>query len=355
MKVKTIAKLLTCVAMLTGFAGSLSAENRWEMEGGINALDSSRYDHGETTSTTLSVDLLIWKAHQANLDYAISATTDSGSIFDGTVHYVDHEYDVGFRIPFSFNTCYDGWNINFDFTYFEDTESSRATRPNDGRLLATWISPETLDDGNFEDIDSISARNKIRYNTYDLYLSRPTFLTCHVDMTPFFGVRVLYLDQSQSATLELDGYEYDEYINYYDDGEVIAGGLYGGLRNSFHLCGGLSLATKLGVSLVAGEIENTTYEMLSEEQESGSKNLYVVDERNVILPGLELAAGLNYESCMCGGYVNLRVGYEFVQWWNTPNNRRYFDDNTRERGLSHGSHDGQLGFHGVYIGGDYTF
>lgn len=355
MKVKTFAKLLTCVAMLTGFAGTVSADNRWE-ENGRNALDSARFDNGETITTSLSVDVLIWKPIQANLDYAITRTSLGGSIYDGTVHYVDHEYDVGFRIPFSFNTSYDGWNINFDVTYFSDTETASVARPSGGGLHPIMIHPETLSDLSISqlgtEVDAVTVRNKIRYNAYDLYLSRPTYLTNHVDATPFFGVKVLSISQNLSGTAEVDA-SYD-YIHFHNDAETVCGGLTAGMRNSFHILGGLSLSTKFAASLVAGEIEDIAMELLSNEDDGGSKQHYVVDERNAILPGVELAAAFNFETYMgdCS-YLNLRVGYEFVHWWNTPNQRRYFND--ERRGHSTGSSDGQLGFHGVFIGGDFTF
>ena len=91
------------------------------------------------------------------------------------------------------------------------------------------------------------------------------------------------------------------------------------------------------------------------------------EKRCSFRPGFEGMIGSSYERELdMGGstYLRLHVGYEFTEWFNTSQPRRFFGDDTKSKSpklkasilsASPSTDGGLTGFHGVTIGGSLFF
>ena len=108
-------------------------------------------------------------------------------------------------------------------------------------------------------------------------------------------------------------------------------------------------------TVVGGEsdIEHIQASLDTNGSDIEPQRIYLNDKQNVCIPGYQLQAGITWDTCCCDSlYIRFRFCYEFNQWLNTSEVRRYHSQNS---GVSNAAADGSIALHGGTFGFDVRF
>ncbi len=165
-------------------------------------------------------DFLWWNTHQTNLDYAVDGVDgeqsspsfiSSGGLGKGKVHFMDYDWDAGFRVMAGYRLGCDGWDARVVYTYFHNKASgSTKARDTSGDSSYRQLLDPTLLVGDTKikpkkGSEKAHCSTSLDYDVVDLLFSRPFCLSETVIARPFFGVRAVWLDQTLSAKYEGGG------------------------------------------------------------------------------------------------------------------------------------------------------
>lgn len=297
-------------------------------------------------------DLLYWTVNQSELDYAVdNEDSDHGNLGKGKVHYLDFDWDVGFRLFAGYHLGWDCWDATVVYTHFceEATGSDKTSHEQD--LVPTLEPP----DADVEVVDRAKGDNDLDYDVLDLVFTRPFCVSeCSV-LHPFFGVRGLWLDQClkvkySGGTIEDSGFDKDVIEN---DSEYRAVGLRAGLGYSVKICEGFGLHADVSGSALAGRTDDHQRVRRFDGSEVDSDDIDIKDRQYTSLFGFQIGVGATYEACLCDCAIMLGLGYEMNQWLNTPRLRRWADGGHSgenegfSRGVTMSATDGNLLLHGL--------
>jgi len=233
------------------------------------------------------VDVLIWTTYQSELDYAV----DGSGRPDGTNHFVDYDWDVGYRITAGYKLGCDGWDMRAVYTYFHNSGSDSASADDGKFLKASLFHPQTGDD----DANDAKARVTLDYDVFDFVLSRPYFVSCTHIVRPFFGLRALWLNNKLKVTYEGRNFGTGSdagRVNWKADWE--GAGLYAGLEYNAHLNNCFTLYTNFAGSLLAGENRSRLKHLDGDDTEVDAK-----EKQCSGLPGYQIGSGFTYETKWC--------------------------------------------------------
>lgn len=163
-----------------------------------------------------SVDFLYWYARETNLSYAAKITSyDIADTFDtlsSTIYgapaskSVNTSWSPGFRVALGWQSDCDGWDWLLSWTWMQNSKksSTSASLANGQHLLNQWVNG-SLQQGLFAStlggtgkplfFDNVSARWKLKqYDVIDLVVGRKYWLSRHMAMRPFAGLRGNWFD-----------------------------------------------------------------------------------------------------------------------------------------------------------------
>lgn len=287
-------------------------------------------------------DLLIWTTYQNELDYAVDSVDGTG-LPDGKNHFVDYDWDVGYRITAGYRWGCDGWDVRAVYTYFHNKGSNSASADNGDDLKASLFHPEIGDD----DAEDAKARVSIDYDVLDFLFSRPYFVSCTHIVRPFFGLRALWLNNKLHVTYEGENFGTGSGAGIVDwKADWEGAGLHAGIEYNLHFNKCLTFYSNFAGSLLAGENRSRLKHL------GGSDEVDVKEKQCTGLPGYQLSSGITYETMWCDYCFVLNAGYEMTHWFNLPQVRHYDDKN--QGSSTTGSH-GQILNHGVTINANVYF
>ena len=272
-------------------------------------------------------EYILMEAKEEGLEYAITqtdATTPttfdlSGGNIEGPSNgHHDWEWNSGFRAGFGFYMNHDAWNLDLKWTYIHIKNDTSSTMHNDGTLIPLWL-PPSVTVGQTQ--KTASARWKAKLNTLDLSMAKPYHVSRNFIANPFFGVRAAWIDQDYHARYggiwaTFDGAQVDSSNNYWGIG------LRGGFGSEFLMGAGWSLFGNLSASLLYSKFDVT-------QQLALSGYAYEIDSDfydNV--PNVELVLGLSWGHFLNknNSHIGIKVAYEFHDWFNQNQMRRFFGD-----------------------------
>ncbi|GAB4232851.1 MAG: hypothetical protein Tsb0021_11660 [Chlamydiales bacterium] len=290
----------------------------------------------------LSADFLLWKLCQNDRDYAISSnnTISASGTQNLRYQFLDPSWEPGVRGCIKKINFWCGWDLSGSYTYIHPTESSEISSTIPGSITSTLFSSHF----NLDNLLSAKANMKLEYSSFDVLFSRDfTLSDCHT-LTPFIGMEGLFTEERLSSKIRNE--EETASLNWKSD--YWGAGLKIGTTYFYNLSQCFSLFAKGSLSLIYGEVcSENRQSIVSEEINSELK--YKSDRMGNCMPGWHLASGLSYEQILCGCSVHWRLGYEFVQWANFPNLRRYTTQGVSNLGISTSSHT-RFGFQGLLAG-----
>ena len=311
----------------------------------------------------LGADFLWWKTCVDDLDVGYSLVDDVNSLHSNrSYHYktICPDWEPGVRVFLAKPDLWCNWVLEGSYTYIKPTQSKSFTSPADGSIYSS-LSDDLTAIRVGSDLEKIHANWKATYQTFDVLLGYPLeFCQCQ-HFTPYFGIAGLFLDQSLNSrgNYASDSLIAADYFRTHWKSDLWAVGLKLGTAYEYALCDGFKLIANGSATIVAGEAKN--HNTSSYFDNTGTPfeytNSYHDDESCHCIPGWHLQAGALYETCWCDWELFFRVGYEFVQWYNVPNARRFFYANGENEfeARSTSPSTSEFGFNGLFLGAGVKF
>ncbi len=346
-----LALILTCFALIPTF---------------VNAQTISEYDSccSEACNPLASwcrgfevgVDFIYWKPCLNDLDYAIKFDTDpntTNTTSQGRYEYLNHDFEPGFRVYGLKKDIWCGWDVWGSYTWLLANTSESLIPPVPNGVIFSTLDHGGLDIGGITQID---ASHSFRYQSFDVLFRYEfnCFGPCN-SLIPFWGIEGIKIDQdTDSFAVGSFGGNSATYKVHWDS-EVLALGLKVGTEYWYSICNGFKWFTNASLSVVGGSNDtvNTQRRDILESIPNNEEYKFT-NCTDICLPGCHLMAGLSYEKDWCGMLLRARIGYEFLDWWNIPQIRRFFNDGN-EFGISTGAVGSNLALHGLFVGLDAGF
>jgi len=301
----------------------------------------------------VGVDFIFWQPCFNDLSYAILFDTNpnaSGSVTaHGKYQYLDHCFDPGFRVYAKKLDAWCGWDVSGSYTFYWSKASHSVSRVSPQELYST------LDHGGFDltaqSITSIEASHNVRYQSFDalFHYELNCCGPCH-SLTPFWGIEGVKLEQDIFSTATGESSEQSATYNVNWDSELLGLGMKLGTDYYYKLMCGLSWFTRASVTVLAGRNESTNTQIRTVQPTPVITNIPFKTCDDVCVPGFHLMAGLSYEKEWCGKTLKARIGYEFLDWWNVPQIRRFTDGGNDIAISTSGPNGSNLGLHGLFVG-----
>lgn len=330
-------------------------------------------------------DFIYWKPCIDDMDYAVQLTdlseTLPGESYDQEIKYkcLCTDWKPGFRAGIALNDVWCEWRLSGSYTYLDFCDSSK-THAEEGTVVVSplqfgaLLNPTGEDDSTEGGFHEVKGKIALKYQSWDVLLSRAVCSSECYTIAPFIGAEGLILNQNIKTNSTLDS-EFTEEIE--EEEEVLAPGLgfastnwksdfcaYGvkfGTDYVYQVGDCLKLFSTGSFTIAAGDNDGINSQKLtlnsdSEEEEQVVQSVTAKeDDCCQFINGYHIQLGLLYESDMCGCDFAFRLGYEFVKWHNVPKPRRFpaGSDTTEDaylRGISTSPSKSTIGFHGLLAG-----
>lgn len=312
-------------------------------------------------------ELIYWTVEQSDLDYVadheFEVVDPSAQVNGSTVvgpknlHFVDHEWDLGFRALAGYRIGCDGWDASLRYTYFHSSARDSTDVITDGEVEDAELLPVLLHPGmgRVVPIVKASARVSTQFEVLDFTFSRPFCVSDTLIVRPFWGARGLWLAQSYKAAygeLLVTEPTGDTSANNKEplafnfcrvkySGETSGVGIVAGVNSIVHICEAFSLYGDVRGSILYAQ--NRFRHRQRFEEDTPRVNLK--EQQNAPLATYELGVGGNWETMICDYCILVDLGYEFTHVIPTSRNRRYVNSTTP--GVSTGALTQDTIFHGL--------
>ncbi len=279
------------------------------------------------------VDGLAFQAKQDGMEFAIEDTTTVGGLPTAPIAYgniigfsndnSNWDYNPGMRFGVGFFLDHDAWNIDFDWTWLNITDYKHGNATTGGSILIPlWelgnvSNPVAATYGPFS-----SAVWKAHYNTLDLSLGKPYHVSRYVVFNPHFGLRAGWIDQHFSVDYGANQNPANRVIHH-GKNNFWGVGARAGVDTDWIVGKGWCLFANVSASMMASKFE-VHQNMILPSQSSDGFDLDYDFYQNV--PNMEMAIGIAWSKYFDKNKyrVGLRAAYEFIEWWDQLNMRKFF-------------------------------
>lgn len=171
---------------------------------------------------------------------------------------------------------------------------------------------------------------------------------------PYFGAAGLYLEQKFELDLsDPDGVFAGDTGTVDWESQYWGVGLRFGTDYTYKMCDCIAFFGRFNASLLVGEnkFQNNQSVIVTGEGTEDQLTLSATD-KCLFVPGYSIGAGFAIEPEFCGVTFSLRVGYEFSEWYNLPNQRTFSGEtlDTAEVAYSDSATNRTWGSHGLFAG-----
>jgi len=258
----------------------------------------------------VSVDYLNWDLHQRGTDFAVTTDDSALSIGEGSVHHLEMDRDLGFRLNAGYRFA-TGWELAAGYTYFATSATATAAESAGGNMWATRIHPNDN-----EEAATADAARWFDYNVFDLEARSPWLRSCPVAVQWFGGLR--WADVEQDFQVTYDGYDFDDGV-YSNRTNMTAFGLRLGAESQWRWSANWALFGSAAGSILYGRFHT----QLLETNVSGADTIVDVrDDYRQAVPVLDAAVGVAWNR----GPLQIRGGYEMANWFNLADRSMFPDD-----------------------------
>ncbi|HSW70656.1 MAG TPA: Lpg1974 family pore-forming outer membrane protein [Gammaproteobacteria bacterium] len=286
----------------------------------------------------LHADALWMQAKQDGMDFAIedsNGATAPGPITHGRVagfskNNKDWDWNPGMRLGVGFYLDHDAWNLDFNWTWLNITDYTHASVGTAGGvLIPLWLTGQGTPTGTAPATGVFgpraSANWHAKFNTIDMSLGKPYYVSRYFVVNPHFGFRAAWINQHFSVDYAGSSFgPFSSRTVHHADNDFWGVGSRAGVDTNFLFGKGFRLFGNVAASMLFGKFEieqNLTYPtLLSQDGFDLDYHFY----QNV--PNFELIIGLGWGRYFgCKQYhVALDLAYEFHEWWDQLNLRRFF-------------------------------
>lgn len=352
---KTLKQTFNIVALSAGLIalapGAVSAENNCCYD----PCESRCWDFG---SFEFGVDFLYWKPCVSDVDFVGIQTKDNDPYFRYKIRSIDTDWEPGVRASLKIPSCTCDWDVEASYTYIESRNTeSRKVKPADGDMYQVNTHPAVA----FPRNDLAKGSWNAEYQEWELLFSYNLHNSnCH-RLSGFFGVAGIEFDQKLKIRLAFENG--DELVDNHWRGDYWGVGFRAGSDYQYSFSDCISFFTRAHASILAGEPKNVKQNFKHTFEGQTIDSLRTSDDnRCQIVPGYNIAAGFAYNTSYCDTEWSLRVGYQFLQWFNLPRHRTYYGSGGNildQAGVvlstSSASTGRSLGMHGLTAGISVAF
>lgn len=321
----------------------------------------------------VGVDFIYWRPCVDDLEYATvdTFTTVAPIAQSTTINSVSPKWVPGFRVYLGVpGLCYD-FDLTASYTWiYSGTTNTTASDTGIGALrLNPWLgafNPTSL--ASIPTFGAGRAHYSLHYNEWDVLFSyRISCNPCH-SFVPHFGIAGIVTDSTFSGAYFLGSSSVDATDGLFRDTADYWGvGLRVGSDYEYKFSRCLTAFARAQGTILAGEAKNSSFSALPNNITafpagiSNTITINVVDNHKSchIVPGYHLALGVQYDDKMCDMDVFFRIGYEFLNWWNMPNQRTFIHNQSSMgnsgTGPSTSASVRTLGFQGLFVGTGVSF
>lgn len=296
---------------------------------------------------SISMEGLAFQARQNGMEFVISHEGNSAPIpisplkNGKIIGFSSWDYNPGIRIGVEFQHLNNSWMIDCKWTHINITNYKHANAAADnGTLIPLWI----LGSDTFIIPNQFGARSsavwKARYNTLDLNLGAAHHVSRLLILNPHFGLRAGWINQHFSVNyggghriiIDLEEAPTTEPQRTIHHGQSCFRGIgaRAGIDSEWILGSGWGLFYNLSGSLLIGKFQvqqNMSVPLNDSNQHPDGFNIdYDLYQTS---PNLEMALGISWNTYFNRNkyHLSLKTGYEFIEWWDQFNMRKFFSGN----------------------------
>jgi hypothetical protein len=281
------------------------------------------YVHVDGLAFQAKQDGMEWGIDDAN-GAAAGAPITHGRVMGFSNDHTDWDYNPGMRFGIGFYLDHDAWNVDFNWTWLNITDYKHGnSNTAGGAILPMWLTgddtPATLFGAR------TSAVWDASYNTIDARLAKPYHVSRYLIFNPHFGIRAAWIDQHFSVDYGgTNGMALTRTIHH-GDNDFWGIGARAGIDTDWVLGKGWCLFGNIAASMLFGKFEvdqNMTYPA---SQSGEGFDLKYDFYQNT--PNFEIAIGIGWGRYFDKNkyHVGLKAAYEFHEWWDQLNMRRFWD------------------------------
>ena len=311
---------------------------------------------------TIDAEYLYWYSKESQLPLAYKAVNTQVLTHSATslitdlllpkkMTYMGSDWNSGIRIGAGFNSSCDGWDYYFTWTHMENNSSKSLSVPafsnqlfNDNPLgteiiMIPWVYLRPRNSNLVTDnpiFNEASGSWDLCYNTYELAIGKKYWVSPHVNIRPFLGLRgatadvnfdikgtlVTDPDESQGQSFAKNKLSFDN--------DIWGVGLLGGIDVAFYFWKCFAVYGDFDAALLWGKTTAKRKETVSGDFGDDFEILFPsfsTKQKNAgMQPALDVGVGLRYEGTYCCNRYRLAVdlGWEHHQWFNAINRYNFF-------------------------------
>lgn len=296
----------------------------------------------------VGAEFLWWEPCINDLEFATTYDLDfTGlNVFEanGHTHFIVHDWAPGFRVRAGKENVFSDWDTEFSYTRVSGNDSATAHAPAGGVLFSSLGIVIT----NLSDLQIAWAKHEYTYQNFDALLGFDYCLTpCHI-LHPFIGIEGMWFNQVTESNIE-GGIlsDFDAHLRW--DSDFWGVGFKAGTEYTCRVFNCLDFFGKGSFTILRGHIDSMVHQ--NGRSTPGDFALNLDENICVYIPGYHIQLGFNYTKCWCEKVFTLTFGWEFLDWLNTPQIKKFTGFNptaTQSRGSN-------FGFQGLFVGGSFQY
>ena len=252
-------------------------------------------------------------------DSSASSTISHGRLegFAGDNH--DWDWQPGVRVGMGFYLDHDAWNLDFKWTWLNITNYEHANATTSGgKVIPLWLLGSDTPSSQVNGTRS-SATWNADYNTIDVRLGKPHYVSRYFVLNPHFGVRGAWIDQHFSVSY--GGFGDNNRTIHHGENDFWGVGARCGIDTNWILGKGWKLFGNVASSILFGKFE--VDQSLNIPSNGGFDMRYDYYQNQ---PNFEITLGIAWGMYFNKqrNYVGLKAAYEFHEWWDQLNMRKFF-------------------------------
>jgi len=279
-----------------------------------------KYGPGYNAGANINVDsswglkmnaaFIYWYCSQDAMDIAYVAPVVAAIPTPGEVVYQSFGYQPGFKIGIGWDTQFDNWAWNAEYTWLYHSKRHTAVSPH-GFSANDWFAPASPALNLYNTVSSIWG---MHFDQIDVTLGRPYYEGTHLTIAPAGGVRVLLLHQGINVTMSnpLDVanpvISSTTYFHSWAVGPMI------GVNSQWIFWKGLRADGVIGSSLLYARYT----EIVNTQTIVGTGTIPPISSNySAVRPTFDMGLGLGYGAYLFRNklFIDLSARYDFAQFW----------------------------------------
>jgi hypothetical protein len=382
-----ITKLISSAAVVLAMGSSVYAQNPnqnqnkqvcpcppYEMGTGLTNCEKfpAAYNAPARTEVKCSWDVfatasfIYWYEDQEGMDvgYNTAQVTTAAPLpaSGGQFAFPHFQYKPGFKVGLGYNCDFDNWVACAEYTWLHGRSTNTMTPAADARgtgvfALSNWFDHrDAIDTPGVLTATSVSTNWRLNLDMVDASLSRPFYQGRKLTVTPFAGLRALWVRQNYriSAVVPNSLPVAGGTLVSHNNSHSWAVGPRAGMQGHWLLGWGFRVEGDMGASALF-----TRYKVQHRESSfdstvaADSGPSYQYHRYNTVRPMTEMGMGIGWGSYLdCQNYhIDIAANYDFNVLWGQNVMRRLVDDYSN----GSGSEPADLHYQGLTLTARFDF